>query len=173
MTELDAIDSKLLALLQNDARTTNRDLAKALGIAPSTCLERVRSLHRRGMIVGYHAQVDLAAIGRPLQALIAARVRPPNRAVIASFRAYVESLPEVLSVFVVAGSDDFLIHVAVRDTEQLEGLVLDKLTRREELADVRTSLVYEHVRKTEVGPLRPEPRATGPGPVSRTRAAKG
>lgn len=153
MAELDATDSKLLALLQNDARRTNRDLAAALGVAPSTCLERVRSLRRRGLIVGYHAQVDLAAVGRPLQAMIAARVRPPNRAVIAGFRAYVEQLPEVLSVFVVSGSDDFLIHVAVRDTDQLQALVLDKLTRRKELADVRTSLVYEHLRKTEITPL--------------------
>jgi DNA-binding Lrp family transcriptional regulator len=153
MAELDAIDSALLALLQNDARQTNRDLAKALGIAPSTCLERVRSLRRRGLVVGYHAQVDLAAIGRPLQALIAARVRPPNRAVIDGFRTFVEQLPEVLSVFVVSGGDDFLIHVAVRDTDQLQALVLDKLTRRKELADVRTSLVYEHLRKSEIAPL--------------------
>jgi DNA-binding Lrp family transcriptional regulator len=153
MADLDAVDSALLALLQNDARRTNRELAQALGIAPSTCLERVRSLRRRGLVVGFHAQVNLAALGRPLQALIAARVRPPNRAVIDGFRAFVEQLPEVLSVFVVSGGDDFLIHVAVRDTDQLQALVLDKLTRRKELADVRTSLVYEHLRKSEIGPL--------------------
>jgi len=153
VTDLDAIDSALLALLQNDGRRTNRELAKTLNIAPSTCLERMRSLRRRGLIVGYHAQVDLAAIGRTLQALIAVRVRPPNRAVIDGFRAFVEELPEVLSVFVVSGGDDFLIHVAVKDTDQLQALVLDKLTRRKELADVRTSLVYEHLRKTEIAPL--------------------
>ena len=153
MTDLDAIDSALLALLQNDGRRTNRELATSLNIAPSTCLERMRSLRRRGLIVGYHAQVDLAALGRPLQALIAVRVRPPNRAVIDGFRAFVEELPEVLSVFVVSGGDDFLIHVAVKDTDQLQALVLDKLTRRKELADVRTSLVYEHLRKTEIAPL--------------------
>jgi DNA-binding Lrp family transcriptional regulator len=153
VTDLDAVDSALLALLQNDGRRTNRELATLLNIAPSTCLERIRSLRRRGLIVGYHAQVDLAAIGRPLQALIAVRVRPPNRAVIDGFRAFVEQLPEVLSVFVVSGGDDFLIHVAVKDTDQLQALVLDKLTRRKELADVRTSLVYEHLRKTEIEPL--------------------
>jgi DNA-binding Lrp family transcriptional regulator len=153
VTDLDAIDSALLALLQNDARRTNRELAEMLNIAPSTCLERVRSLRRRGLIVGFHAQVDLAAIGRPLQAIISVRVRPPNRAVIDGFRAFVEQLPEVLSVFVVSGGDDFLIHVAVKDTDQLQALVLDKLTRRKELADVHTSLVYEHLRKSEIGPL--------------------
>jgi len=153
VTDLDAIDSALLTLLQNDGRRTNRELATMLNIAPSTCLERMRALRRRGLIVGYHAQVDLAAIGRTVQALIAVRVRPPNRAVIDGFRAFVEELPEVLSVFVVAGGDDFLIHVAVKDTDQLQALVLDKLTRRKELADVRTSLVYEHLRKTEIVPL--------------------
>lgn len=153
MPDLDDIDSALLASLQHDARRTNRDLAEALNIAPSTCLERVRSLRRRGLITGYHAQVDLAAIGRPLQALISVRVRPPNRTVIDGFRAFLEGLPEVLSVFVVSGSDDFLIHVAVRDTDDLQSLVLDKLTRRKELADVRTSLVYEHLRKSEIAPL--------------------
>ena len=150
MPNIDATDTALLALLQNDARRSNRELAEVLHIAPSTCLERVRSLRRRGLISGYHAHVDLAEMGRPLQAMIAVRVRPPNREVIDGFRAFVEALPEVLSVFVVAGSDDFLIHVAVRDTEQLQALVLDKLTRRRELADVRTSIVYEHLRKTEI-----------------------
>lgn len=153
MADLDVIDSALLTYLQNDARRTNRDLAAALGIAPSTCLERVRSLCNRGLVTGFHAHVDLAVLGRPLQALIAARVKPPNRAVIDGFRAFVEQLPEVIAVFVVSGGDDFLIHVAVRDTDQLQALVLDKLTRRKELADVRTSLVYEHLRKSEVAQL--------------------
>jgi DNA-binding Lrp family transcriptional regulator len=66
VADLDAVDSALLALLQNDARRTNRELAESLGIAPSTCLERVRSLRRRGLIVGYHAQVDLAGLGAPV-----------------------------------------------------------------------------------------------------------
>lgn len=150
MPNLDATDAALLALLQNDARRSNRELAEALRIAPSTCLERVRGLRRRGLISGYHAHVDLAQLGRPVQAMIAVRVRPPNREVIDRFRAFVEAQPEVLSVFVVAGSDDFLIHVAVRDIEHLQSVVLDKLTRRRELADVRTSIVYEHLRKTRI-----------------------
>lgn len=157
MPGLDATDMALIALLQNDARRSNRELAEELGVAPSTCLERVRSLRRRGLITGYHAQVDLAAMGRGLQAMIAVKVRPPNRAVIDGFRSFVESLPEVLSVFVLSGSDDFLLHVAVSDTDQLQAFVLDKLTRRRELADVRTSIVYSHLRRVQTPPL-PPPR---------------
>ncbi|PJE96084.1 AsnC family transcriptional regulator [Streptomyces carminius] len=150
---MDELDSALVTLLQRDARQTNRELARALGIAPSTCLERVRALHRRGVIVGHHAKVDLSRIGRPVQALVAVRLRPPNRPVIESFQQFVTQLPETLSVFVVSGAEDFLIHVAVRDTEHLHAFVLDHLTQRREIADVRTSVVFQHMHKPVAEPL--------------------
>jgi DNA-binding Lrp family transcriptional regulator len=149
---VDELDSALLRLLQQDGRRTNRDLAAELGIAPSTCLERVRSLRERGVLLGFHAEVDLTALGRGLQAIIAVRVRPPTRAVIEQFQAFVARMPEVLSVFVLTGTDDFLLHVAVRDTDHLHAVVLDKLTKRPELADVRTSVVYGHLRKNVIEP---------------------
>ncbi|GAA2904887.1 Lrp/AsnC family transcriptional regulator [Streptomyces mexicanus] len=149
---MDELDSALLRLLQQDGRRTNRDLAAELGIAPSTCLERVRSLRERGVLLGFHAEVDLTALGRGLQAIIAVRVRPPTRAVIEQFQAFVARMPEVLSVFVLTGTDDFLLHVAVRDTDHLHAVVLDKLTKRPELADVRTSVVYGHLRKNVIEP---------------------
>ena len=150
---MDQIDAELVRLLQQDGRRTNRDLANALKIAPSTCLERVRALQRRGVLRGFHAEVDLAALGRGLQAMIAVRVRPPSRAVIEDFQTYVEQMPEVISVFVLTGNDDFLLHVAVRDVEHLNAVVLDKLTKRRELVDVRTSVVYGHLRKTVIDPV--------------------
>lgn len=150
---MDELDSALLRLLQQDGRRTNRDLAQELGIAPSTCLERVRSLRERGVLLGFHAEVDLASMGRGLQAMIAVRVRPPTRAVIEQFQAFVARMPEVISVFVLTGTDDFLIHVAVRDTDHLHSVVLDKLTERQELADVRTSVIYGHLRQNVIEPL--------------------
>lgn len=150
---MDELDSSLLRLLQQDGRRTNRDLAQELGIAPSTCLERVRALRERGVLIGFHAEVDLPSLDRGLQAMIAVRVRPPTRAVIEQFQAFVSQMPEVIAVFVLTGADDFLLHVAVRDTDQLHSVVLDKLTERPELADVRTSLVYGHVRQHVVEPM--------------------
>jgi DNA-binding Lrp family transcriptional regulator len=149
---MDELDSALVRLLQEDGRRTNRDLARELGVAPSTCLERVRSLRASGVLVGFHAEVDLAAMNRGLQAMIAVRVRPPTRQVIEDFQVFVEAMPEVVSVFVLTGSDDFLLHVAVRDTDHLHSVVLDKLTKRAELADVRTSVVYGHLRKRVISP---------------------
>ncbi|MFI7385089.1 Lrp/AsnC family transcriptional regulator [Streptomyces sp. NPDC049813] len=150
---MDELDSALLRLLQQDGRRTNRDLAEKLGIAPSTCLERVRALRERGALLGFHAEVDLTALNRGLQAMIAVRVRPPTRAVIEQFQAFVARMPEVLSVFVLTGADDFLLHVAVRDADHLHSVVLDKLTERQELADVRTSVVYGHLRKNVIEPM--------------------
>src|SRR5688500_14017571 len=112
---MDEIDAAIVAHLQRDGRQTNRQLASAVGVAPSTCLERVRALRERGVITGFHASVDLAAIGRGLQALVAVQARPLSREVITGFRRWVTALPEVLELFVLTGSDDFLVHVAVRD----------------------------------------------------------
>ncbi|MEU6914326.1 Lrp/AsnC family transcriptional regulator [Streptomyces olindensis] len=149
---MDELDSALVRMLQEDGRRTNRDMAEELGIAPSTCLERVRALRRTGVLTGFHAEADLAAIGRGLQAVIAVRVRPPTRAVIEAFQTFLETMPEVVSIFVLTGNDDFLVHVAVRDTDHLHAVVLEKLAKRPELADVRTSVVYGHIRKKIIDP---------------------
>jgi DNA-binding Lrp family transcriptional regulator len=152
-SKLDELDSALLRELQNDARKTNRDIAEAVGAAPSTSLERIRLLRQRGVIRGFHADVDLKALGREVQALIAVRIRPPSRSNIEAFRDWVGELPETIGVFVVSGSDDFLIHVAVPHTDSLYAFVIDRLTDRPEVADVRTSVVYEHLRRTAPEPL--------------------
>src|SRR5262245_30140195 len=137
MVNLDELDTALLRELQRDARRTNRDIAAAVGVSPSTALERTRSLRDRGVIRGASLDVDLAAIGRPVQALIAVRIRPPSRRNIDAFRAWVSELPDTIGVFVVAGTEDFLIHVAVPTNDSLYAFVIDRLTERPEVADVR------------------------------------
>jgi DNA-binding Lrp family transcriptional regulator len=149
---LSELDHQLLRLLQNNARQTNVDLAVAAGVAPSTSLERVRSLVQRGVITRFTAEVDLPSVGRAVQALIAVRIRPPSRRNIENFRDWVITLPEVLGLFVTSGTDDFLIHLGVPDTDALYAFVIDQLTARG-VADVRTSVVYEHLRTAEVLPV--------------------
>jgi DNA-binding Lrp family transcriptional regulator len=153
MPVMDELDSAIVQHLQADARQTNRDLARKLGIAPSTCLERVRLLRERGVISGYHAAVDLAALNRRVQALIAVQVRPLSRAVIDDFQGSVSQLPEVLAVFVLAGGDDFIVHVAVQDVEHLHAFLLDRLSKRREIVGFRTSVIYQHTGSTVVAPL--------------------
>jgi DNA-binding Lrp family transcriptional regulator len=152
MTGLDALDTAILRELQRDARRTNRDIAASVGVSPTTALDRTRSLQRRGVIRGARLDVDLAALGRPVQALIAVRIRPPSRENIDAFRSWAAELPETVGLFVVTGNEDFLLHVAVADNDALYAFVIDTLTERAEVADVRTSVVYEHMRKAVLDP---------------------
>ena len=150
---MDDVDSAIVRELQRDARQTNRDLARAVGIAPSTCLERVRLLRERGVLTGYHAEIDLAALNRHVQAFLHVQVRPMSREVIEGFKTYVTGLPEVLAVFVVAGGDDFLVQVAVPSVDALHSFLMDRFSARREIVGFRSSVIYQHVRKPVVEPL--------------------
>ncbi|MCW2953542.1 MAG: transcriptional regulator, AsnC family [Conexibacter sp.] len=145
-TELDPIDRRLVALLAADARLPNARLAEASGIAPSTCVARVRALRERGVIRGFHADIDIAALGRPLQALIAIRLSVHSREQIESFTAHVRALPGVLSIFHMTGATDYLLWVAATDAHDLREFVVEHLASEPAVAHAETSLIYEHVR---------------------------
>lgn len=143
---LDRIDRHILDLLQNDGRLSNKELASRVGLAPSSCLERVRRLQERGVIRGFHADVSHQALGIGLEALIAIRLDRHSRARIDAFIEHLRSLPELIGFFHVAGADDFLVHVALRDPSHLRDLALDAFSQREEVAHIETSLIFHSER---------------------------
>jgi DNA-binding Lrp family transcriptional regulator len=143
---LDAIDRAMLDILGDDARITNQRLAERVGIAPSTALARMRSLQARGVIQGFHAEVDLAALGRPLQAMIAVRLAVHAREQIDAFTRAVRALPGVLMVFHLTGVTDYLVWVAAADPQDLREFVVDHLATHPSVAHAETSLIYEHRR---------------------------
>ena len=150
---LNRIDRAIVEALQNNARLPNKALAEHVGLAPSSCLERVRALVARGVIRGFHADVDRATLGRALEAMIAVRVRPHSRAHVDAFWEYALALPEVIEVFHVTGADDFLVHVGLEDTEALRNFVLDRLTIRPEVGHVETHLIFGQARRAVLEPL--------------------
>ena len=141
---LDAIDLKLVAMLRDNARESNARLAAEVGIAPSTCLTRVRALVDRGVIRGFHADVDPRALGLGLEALISVNIRVGARQGIAAFSQEMRDLPEVLQVYFLGGSEDYIIHVATRDTDHVRQFVVNNLSAHPSVASTRTSLVFEH-----------------------------
>ena len=143
---LDDTDRALLEALAEDARVTNQALAEQVGIAPSTALTRLRALRERGVIKGFHTEVDLAALGRPLQALIAVRLAVHAREQIDDFSEAVGDLPGVLMVFHLTGVTDYLVWVAAADAQDLREFVVDHLASHPSVAHAETSLVYEHRR---------------------------
>lgn len=161
---MDELDAAIIRNLQLNARQSNRELARRVGVAPSTSLERVRALEDRGVITGYRAELNFAALNRDYQAFVAAQVRPLNRAVISAFEESVAELPEVVGVFVVAGSDDFLIHVAVQNNEALHAFLMDRLSQRREIVGFRTIVIFRHSSMAPMSALSettPKPSATG------------
>lgn len=147
---LDRIDFAILRELRKNARLPNKALAERVGVAPSTALERVRRLREGGAIQGYHAEIQPAAIGIGLQAMISVRLARHSRGDVDAFEAYLRTLTEVLSFYHVAGANDYLVHVAVRDSAHLRDFALDAFTTRNEIAHIETSLIFAFHRNPDV-----------------------
>lgn len=143
---LDPIDRQLIDLLRRNGRMPNNVLAETVGIAPSTCLNRVRQLTADGAIRGIHADVDPAWLGRPIQALIAIRITSNARSTITAFSKALAAHPAVLNVYFVSGADDFLIQVAMTGPEELRDFIAEELSTQQHVAGTETRLIFEHVR---------------------------
>ena len=144
--QLDEIDLAILEALSENARLPNARLAERVGVAPSTCLARVNALRESGVLLGFHAEVDLAALGRPLQAIVAIRLAVHAREQIDDFTGAVRELAGVVSVFHMTGVNDYLVWVAAADTQGLREFVVDHLATHPAVAHAETSLIYEHRR---------------------------
>ena len=154
---LDQIDFAILENLQNNARLSNKELANRVHLAPSSCLERVRRLTGAGVFRGFHAEVDPAALGQALQAMITVRLRRHSRRDVVAFRAHLLALPEVLALFHVGGSYDFVVHVVVQDSNHLRDLAMDAFTARPEVGQMETHIIFEYARS----PTLPIPKPSG------------
>ncbi|MEO6087086.1 MAG: Lrp/AsnC family transcriptional regulator [Umezawaea sp.] len=139
---MDAIDRVILGELVRDGRLSFRDLAARVRLSPTATAERVRRLVESGVISGFRAEVDLAALGRPLRALIDVRLRPG--ADYDELEAGLLSLPAVLECVHVTGRWDYLLTVACRDVAELDELVMD-LPRRYGTVETDTRLLLRTV----------------------------
>ena len=144
---LDEIDLDLIRLLQTNARMTNADLAAAVGIAQSTCITRVRSLLNRGVISGFSANVEPAKLGLGTEVLISVTLRAGARAHLSDFMQQMRERPEVIQVFFLGGSEDFIVHLAVKNSDEVREFVLENLSNNATVASTRTNLVFEHFHK--------------------------
>jgi DNA-binding Lrp family transcriptional regulator len=144
--DIDDVDRRILTALHTDARISNNALADLVGIAPSTCHGRVRRLQASGVIRGYYTDIDPAAIGLTLQAMISVRLQSAARAKIRNFIQQIRRMPQVMDVYFLAGADDFILHVAAKDTDDLRSFVVENLNADADVAGTQTSLIFEHLR---------------------------
>ena len=148
---IDELDARILSLLQGNARETQAEIARAVGLAPSAVLERIRKLETRGVIKGYTALLDPRVMGQGMLAFVA--VRSEEVLTDDSVAQQLSQLAEVLEVHHVAGEDCYLVKVRTRDAEQLGALLRQRIGRIPGVKSTRTTIVLETVKETSRLPI--------------------
>jgi Lrp/AsnC family leucine-responsive transcriptional regulator len=151
---LDATDRAILGLLQDNARISNADIARRLGMAPSAILDRIRKLEQRRIVLGYTARIDPVAVGLGLTAFIL--VRTEERVGSGTIGQALARIPEVQEVHHVAGEDCYLVKVRVSDTEGLSRLLRERFGRLKGVRNTRSTIVLSTVKESQALPLTEE-----------------
>ncbi len=147
--ELDVLDERILWALSRDARMSNAALAERLRVAPSTTLTRFRAMRESGVLRSTHAEIDYRAVGLPLQAIVAVRLRAQARPAVQTYAERIVALPNVLNIFFLGGQTDFLIHVVTASPEQLRDFVATRLSMDPAVASTETQIVFDWHRGLE------------------------
>ena len=148
---LDDVDRAILAALQNNARTSNAEMARRIGMAPSAILQRVRKLEENGFIQGYTARLNAKALGFGLVAFIMVQTRDNASSV--DTAGFLSDLDEVLEVHRVVGEDCFIVKVRVRDTDHLAELLEHRIQPIPSIASTRTTIVVKTVKDRDDLPI--------------------
>ncbi len=151
---LDRIDIEIIRLLQNNARLSNKQIAAAVELAPSSVHERLKRLWENQIFVGAHVEVAPKAMGIGLEALLMIELSKHERSTVDQFMDEVLDIPEVKSAYLITGRYDLVVHVGVRDTLHLKDLALDRFTNRQGVTRIETSIIYEMKCSHELPDLR-------------------
>jgi Lrp/AsnC family leucine-responsive transcriptional regulator len=142
---IDEIDAKVLTILQQNARTSNAEIARRVGMAPSAIFERIRKLEERGVIRGYSAAIDPRAVGLSLAAFMFVRTEEPVGQSGTAER--LAALPEVQEVHHIAGEDCYLVKLRARDTDDLGRLLRDEIGTIPTVKSTRTTIVLGSIKE--------------------------
>lgn len=144
---MDAIDRKLLAALQRDGRLTVTELAERIGLSVSPCLRRLRALEDRGVIRGYRAEIDPAAVGLGFSTLVFVTLAQVDQATVSAFEDAVAALPQVVVAQRLFGEPDFLLHVVAADLPAFRRLYDERLSCLPGVGRLTSTLVMKEVVK--------------------------
>jgi Lrp/AsnC family leucine-responsive transcriptional regulator len=161
-TEIDAIDRRILAILQENGRLSNQEIAERINLSPSPCLRRIRRLEESGVIRGYVALLDAQQLGLDLLAYVNVRLEKRGGPALSSrgdathadlFRAAVQTWPEVVACHAMTGDMDYLLRVQVKDMAHFSRFVQDHLLHHPSVIDVKSSFSLEKLKETTALPI--------------------
>lgn len=150
---IDAFDRKILALLQEDARLTNNDLAERVNLSPSQCSRRRQRLEQEGLIRRYRAVLDRQSLGFPLVSMVSVTLATHNRDNAQRFASLVGGLAQVLEAHALTGEMDYVLKVATPDLKSLADFVNEVLLPHESVQHVKTAIVLQTLKETTALPL--------------------
>ena len=141
--ELDRTDRRILALLSKNVRMTNKELADAVELSPSSVHERTKRLFGSGIVCGTHLDVDLAQLGLSMKALLFVQMSEHEKSNLDAFVQDVLKFPEVRAAWMISGRFDAIVELITRDTAHLHRVVVEKFSSRDEVHRIETSIVFD------------------------------
>ena len=142
---IDRIDQSILAILQEDARISNVELAKKVGLSASACLRRVGQLEKSGLVNGYHADLNLDGLGHSVLVLVRITLHGQSAEMMAEFEAAVTRIPQVLACFLLAGEDDYMLRISARDVGDFGRIHTDYLSALPHVLRMERNFVLRQV----------------------------
>lgn len=146
MNDLDAMDLKILAELQRDARQTHQELSERVGLSPSPCARRIRNLEARGVITGYCVKVDDAALGYGFSVFVSVKLDHQVDDRLQNFERAISLCREVVDCWLMTGTRDYLLRLAVSDLNEFERFLTGHLTKIDGVASIESSIPIRRVK---------------------------
>ena len=150
---MDEIDQKILQQLQSDARQSHQELGERVGLSPSPCARRIRKLEADGYITGYSARIDEAKMGFGFSVFVSVRLNQQIDGLIEEFERTVNTFSEIVDCWLMTGSFDYLLRVAVADLNEFETFLTGRLTKIPGVASIESSIPIRRV-KNQISRLR-------------------
>ena len=151
--KLDAIDRKILELLQANSNITNAQLAMEVGLSPAPTLERVKKLETAGVIKSYHAVIDTASVGLGVSTFVMASLKGHNKENISKFMKAIAEIEEIVECHHVTGQADFILKIVCTDIPSYQNLMLEKVTNIEVVDNLQSMVILSTFKDTKTVPI--------------------
>lgn len=150
---IDAVDAKILTLVQGNAALSIAEIAQEIGLSPSPCWRRIKRLEEAGIITARITKLDAAKLGLDFEVFVSVKLVQPNRANMDKFEAAIHKMPEVVQCSVVTGAVDFMLRIVTRDMQSYDNFLRETLLQTGLISDVQSRIVIRQVKDSEPLPL--------------------
>lgn len=150
MSELDRIDLRILALLSNNARMSNKEIAANVELAQSSVHERIKRLNENGVLAGSYTDIDLGSMGLPIRALLFIQLAVHRKNELESYLQKLLDIPEVKGGWMITGKFDAVVEIVARDTNHVHRVVIEQFSTKDEIQRIETSIIFDSVTQRDL-----------------------